>query len=57
MTKTGHQKFWRMKIEFFFRKGKIGNIFHRVRKKFLNRGEFETEGNASLPQGDGRPCL
>ena len=30
MTKKGHQKFWRGKIEIFVGKGEIGKIFHRV---------------------------
>jgi len=30
MTKKGPQKFWRMKIEFFFGKGKIEKIFDGV---------------------------
>jgi len=56
MTKKGHQKFCRMKIENFLRKGKIGKIFYGVRK-FFGNGVSETVRNASLPQRDGRPCL
>jgi len=37
-------------------KGKIGKIVDEVRKLSRKQGESETEGNASLPQGDGRPC-
>jgi len=46
------EKFWRMKIGNFLGKDQIGEIFRE------NRGKSETGGeNASLPQGDGRPCL
>jgi len=55
--KEGHQKFWRMKIENYF--GKTQHLenfprrpnFFRKQEEIWNRG-----GNASLPQGDGRPC-
>ena len=53
--KKGHQKFWRMKIENFWGKGNILEIFHRVWKFVENRGEIWNRGNASWPQGDGRP--
>jgi len=31
-------------------------FFHRVLKFVENRGKSETGGNASWPQGNGRPC-
>jgi len=48
--KKGHQNFWRMKIEKFFGKGKIGKIFHGVRIFFRKYG-----GN--LTQGEMHRCL
>ena len=51
MAKKGHQKFWRMKIKFFWlEKVKLGT-FSTESEKILKSREFETEGNASLPQG------
>ena len=57
MAKKGHQKFWRMKIEIFLlEKVKLGTFSTKSEKNY-EMGEFETGGNSSLPQGDGRPCL
>jgi len=39
-----------MKIENFFGKNTESEFFRKQRGS-------ETEGNASLPQGDGRPCI
>ena len=49
--KEGHQKFWRMKIETFFGKGKMLAIFHRVIKFSENRGTSETGGKCIMVSG------
>src|SRR6218665_428736 len=54
MSKISHQKFWRMKMGNFLGNG---SIFHGVRKDIGNRGNLKQGGNASLPQGDERPCV
>jgi len=58
MTKKSHQKFWRMKIENFFGKKRNWENFPQSLTNFpKQRGQSETGGNASLPQGDGHPSL
>jgi len=51
MTKKGHKKFRRMKIEKKSGKGKICEIFHGIRKFFGNRGGSETEGKCIIALG------
>src|SRR6218665_1682340 len=58
MTKNGCQKVWRMKIKKFLGKRSNWGNFPRSPKNLSEiGGKSETGGNASLPQGDGRPCL
>jgi len=52
MTKKGHQRLWRIEIWIFFRKRQN---FRGLWKWFGNRGNSETEGNASLPLGMDAP--
>src|SRR6218665_2968719 len=53
MTKNkGHQKFWRMKIEIFCRKGEIRKNFDGVREFFLKQwGNLKQEGKCIIASG------
>jgi len=56
MTKKVVRNFGGWKSGNFRGKGDIGEILRGVRKKFRKQGEnLKQRGNASLPQGDGRP--
>ena len=51
MTKKGHHKFWRMKMEnFFSEKVKFRKVPWESEKCLEIVGKYETEGNVSLHQ-------
>ena len=58
MTKNGHEKFWRMKIEkYFWEKVKLGK-FSTESEKFVEiGGKSETGGKRIIASGDGRLCF
>jgi len=58
MTKKGHQKFCQIKIEIFREKVKFRKFLTESEKFLGNRwGDLKQRANASLPQGNGRPCI